>query len=457
VLVGLVWIACGALVHVDQVGSRAVPPPPIRARVPSFDSLQKWFELVRAHEIGEWDQSAKTAATLDTLTLMGIRDDLRMVRNLLETVIATSKSCSASPTRTCKPTTGVELYGRTLNLKSLAPLMGLTEDELDLPAELSFLGDPENPSRRIISRIMIRAAMLHTREAMEPVPDQAPEKAYTTVGSSRAFVQVGTATRVQDGQQTQIADLSMHWEIAREALDIVGPPAAASPAVRAWYDATMEYLQNKRLYNALLPHLERARKLFPNDARVWLFNGAAWENLAAPKVQAAALERYSGVGKPGELLRQAEHDFRRALELDPNLPLTKLRLGHVLVLTNRHDDAAPILQAAETALAVPEARYLAALFLGRAEEARGRDEAAQAAYRRAADLFAGAQSPRLALASLAWRRGEQDESLSHLRVLATVNPLDVFGDPWWRYDVCHVGDIDVLFDRLDAAVARAMR
>jgi len=443
-IVGVVWIASTTLAHVDQVGSRAVPPPPIRARVPSFERLQAWFELVRAHEIGERDLSARTAATLDTLTLVGIRDDLRMVRNLLEMVIA-------------KPTTRVELYGRTLNLKSLAPLMGLTDDELDLPAELSFLGDPENPSRRLISRIMIRAALLHTRVAMEPVEDAAPARPAPSAASRIPAPPQATATRVQDGQQTQIADLSMHWAIAREALDIVGPPAAASPVVRAWYDATMEYLQNKRLYNALLPHLERARKLFPNDGRVWVFNGAAWENLAAPKVQAAAPDASSVAGKPRDLLRQAESDFQRALELDPNLPAARLRLGRVLVLTSRYDDAAPLLQAAEITVSTPEARYLAALFLGRAEESRGRDEAAQAAYRRAAGFFAGAQSPRLALASLAWRRGEQDEALSQLRMLATVNPLDVFGDPWWRYDVIHVGDIDALFDRLDVAVAKALR
>jgi len=165
----------------------------------------------------------------------------------------------------------------------------------------------------------------------------------------------------------------------------------------------------------------------------------------------------SGVGKPADLLREAEKYYRHALELDPSLPLAKLRLGRVLSVTNRNDEAAQLLQAAETTLVTREGKYLAAMLLGRAEEARAHDDSARGAYLRAANLFAGAQSPRLALAALAWRRGEQDDALTQVRMLASVNGLDLLSEPWWRYDVSHIGDVDTLLDRLDLEVGKAMR
>src|SRR5678816_4349854 len=87
-LAAVVWIAGGTLVHVDQVGSRAVPPPAIRASVPGFEALQEWFEIVRAHEIGEFDRSAKEMAATTTVWLFNIRNDLRMVRTLIESAAA---------------------------------------------------------------------------------------------------------------------------------------------------------------------------------------------------------------------------------------------------------------------------------------------------------------------------------------------------------------------------------
>jgi len=446
-LAAVVWIAGGTLVHVDQVGSRAVPPPAIRAKVSGFEGLQQWFEIVRAHEIGQWDQSARTMASTDPIVLAYIGNDLRMVRQLIEAAAVSRTTRISSPNN-----------GKLLSLKSLAPLMGLTDDELDLPGDLTLLGDPENPARKVIGRIMIRAAVLHTRVATELAGDSPAERRAVPMspGSVRLLVQQ-SAVRIQDGQQIEVADLSFHWAIAREALDLLGPPPASSPVVRAWYDATLTYLQAKRLYNALQPHLEHARLLFPNDGAVFLFSGAVAENLALPKVQAAVLGPIAGVGKPADLLREAEKYYRRALELDPSLPLAKLRLGRVLSLTNRHDEAAQLLQAAETTLVARQGKYLAAMLLGRAEEARAHDDSARGAYLRAASLFAGAQSPRLALAALAWRRGEQDDALTQVRALASVNGVDLLREPWWRYDVCHIGDLDALLDRLDLEVGKAMR
>jgi hypothetical protein len=126
-------------VHVDQVGSRAVPPLAIRAKVPGFEALQQWFEIVRAHEIGQWDQSARTMASTDpTRVLAYIGNDLRMVRQLIEAAAVSRTTRISSPNN-----------GKLLSLKSLPRSWGLTDDELDLPGDLTLLGDPENPVRKV--------------------------------------------------------------------------------------------------------------------------------------------------------------------------------------------------------------------------------------------------------------------------------------------------------------------
>jgi len=81
----------------------------------------------------------------------------------------------------------------------------------------------------------------------------------------------------------------------------------------------------------------------------------------------------------------------------------------------------------------------------------------RAAYERARTQFPLAQSPSLALAALQWRMGEQESAASGVALLARTNPIDTQSDPWWRYDISHVGDVQALFVRLDAAVIEAMK
>ena len=62
-MVGLAWMAgAGAMVRADQVGSKPQPPPMTVVRVPQWETTQKWFQLVMAHDIGAWDPSAAAVA-----------------------------------------------------------------------------------------------------------------------------------------------------------------------------------------------------------------------------------------------------------------------------------------------------------------------------------------------------------------------------------------------------------
>jgi len=78
--------------------------------------------------------------------------------------------------------------------------------------------------------------------------------------------------------------------------------------------------------------------------------------------------------------------------------------------------------------------YLAELFLGRAEETRGNDAAARAAFERASALYPKAQSPRLALSQIARRAGNRAAAQRELHALAELpNDQNQREDPWWLY------------------------
>ncbi len=109
-------------------------------------------------------------------------------------------------------------------------------------------------------------------------------------------------------------------------------------------------------------------------------------------------------------------------------------------MTGRPDQAVTLLEQAEARLPRPELRYYAALFLGRAREASTQMEAARAAYERAMALFPQAQSPRLALAHMAWRGGNESLALSGTRTMFITAGGTRAVDPWWNYDVSLVAD-----------------
>ena len=420
------------------------PQTAIRVRVLGFEDTQAWFRRVHQHQVWHSDAAVAEVAKLSSQTLQQVLMDLRMMRMLLETAAS-------------KGDEDVEVYNRKLTTIQLAPLMGMTLDELELPFDVRHLAKPDNPARIVINRVMLRAAVLHTVIASSDIPGPPPVDPIRRPG--RVVEQA--PVRIQDGRPVGTSSVPIHWAIARAALDLVGPPASRSAAVRIWYHATAALMQAKRDYAALQPHLAHAREILESDAPTFLLSGAAYENLAAPPIQVAIVEAglvEVSLEPTGQLRSHAERYLRRALELDANSALARLRLGRVLQLTLRHDEAADLLRAAETGLSSPRGQYMAALFLGRTEEARNRDEQARAAYARAVALFPNAQSPRLALVGMLARTGDQPASVTAL--IALFHAAEGAGnqtDPWWTYDALHVEDLPELWQQMRQATAEAAR
>ena len=422
------------------------PAEPRIQRVPGFDNLQAWLRIVRRHAIGTVDDAARQAATLTPIQQQQIIDDVQLVRLLILQAGRTGLVQNASGLATAK-TVSAELRGRRLTLDQLAPLLGLAPEETDGPITPSAIAQPDSPARRAVAQVMVRAMLLHTDVAMAS-PSELPAPALT--GSRVAQ----SAVQLNDGRETAVLSKASHYSIAREAVALVMPAAAGTAVARQWYFATIAYLQAERNYSALLPHLDTARIAVAADPRTWLWSGAALENLAAPVVQVGKGVTSAKIESPALLLARAEDFLRHALELDAACAECTLRLARVRQVLGKQEDAAALLARAEPKLTSPLLRYYAAMFTGRSAEALEKISEARAAYERAMKLFPQAQSPRLALADLAFRDANQAQALSSVRTMFVTTAANPDGDPWWYYDVSVAANWATLVaDMRQAAVA----
>ena len=189
-------------------------------------------------------------------------------------------------------------------------------------------------------------------------------------------------------------------------------------------------------------HLNRARQMFPADPEILFLSGSQRETYAGPAFRARcgppccppASRLPSGV--VARELREAEgfcvarsRSSRTTAKPGSASAACRGLLGRPC--RGRQELREALASAGEDLL-----RYYGELFLGAAEEALGRYDAAFDAYQRAAALYPTAQSPLLALSSLARRRGDRAGVLGALRQLFAL-PVEKpdRDDPWWTYHV----------------------
>ena len=242
-----------------------------------------------------------------------------------------------------------------------------------------------------------------------------------------------------DGQQRGAQGAPGHWVLAQALLDFVAPNPEGDETVRLWYIATSAWGQ---YYERHTRHEDRAAELFPEDAEVLFLAGTLHETLASPMIQSLV----RSISVPGSALHQigserrelekAEKLFRRALEADPALTEARIRRGRVLHRLGKHEQAARELQQAVSALSPGASTaddddglllFYAEMFLGAATEALGRYDQARDSYARAAELYPGAPSARLALSQLALRGNDRAAALEAMRASAT--PAGVSAEP----------------------------
>ena len=236
--------------------------------------------------------------------------------------------------------------------------------------------------------------------------------------------------------------VSMHWQLGRSLLDSVMPEPAAHPGVRAWYLETSADLLRMRQSAAAVEHYARARQLFPSDPEILFGSGVLHEMFALDVASGGCrvghrIEPHVGRGELGaRRARQGGAVLPRLA--DPSAGPSSRRASGTGACSTIWDDTkrrAEELRRAIADGASDHLLYLAQLFLGRAEEARGHDEAARAAFERASALYPNAQSPRLALSQIARRAGNRAAAQRELqRDCGTASMTSGSReDPWWLY------------------------
>jgi tetratricopeptide (TPR) repeat protein len=425
-----------------------------------FKPIREWVAAARQHQPGQVDAPLTTIARwpLDRTALTVT--DVAELAQAFAFLHANHGVCSqAFVGGTC--VASIEYRGRQIIVHIDNPALKAPHDEahdetLDQVLDLT----PDEVRTGQANRLLEQGAMLHSDIATLGVP-----------GRTAALQDPGRpgSIKAADGQVQGVENASDHWGFARHLLGSVdaqparfalldwkdfSPDPTAVPFVRDWYLATSAYLASRQRWSDAAPNLFVAERLFPNDAWLLYYSGTMHEVFAGPAAQEAAQNAVRAGFEVGVLnarseLLAAEALLRRAVAADPKLAEARMKLGHVVGLLGRHDEAARELTTAAAGLRSPHMQYYAALFLGQELAATGASAEARACFEHAAALFPAAQSPLVALGALALRDGDLSGSRGPLDRLRALPPADARGeDPWWIYDLAHVLNADAMLAAL---------
>jgi tetratricopeptide (TPR) repeat protein len=354
-----------------------------------------WVAAAYQHQPGEVDEVSRPLWTWGEADLAGILAALDGVRAVL------SKGT----------TVGIVHVGEwSTTVGELREILSLT------PAEL-LAGD--------ISRLLKRGAILHTDIAASATEAwQLHDSATTVLVSSLHF---GMAMDL-------VGALSLRSTAnVGKAGPIPWRTLPDGPFVRSWYFAATAFLQARYEITSAPLFVDRALALFPEEPGLLLMAGGVHELIASPRVQEGTdIDKKDDVGSRDSNLRTAEARYRQALKADPGLVEAQVRLGRVLGLLGRHNQALTELQAAHVDDAAREMRYFRALFLGDEWDAVGNVSAARDAYQQALALYPDAQSAHLALSVFERRRDNREPAAASIRDLLEQPPTNQ-DDPWRQY------------------------
>jgi tetratricopeptide (TPR) repeat protein len=427
---------------------------------PRTARVEAWLKAILHHQPGEFDAAAERMAGWSYAELQALSIDAVALSQLMRDLRAKSFIIRRPGQKVTQQVRFTPRQFDRIRLLACAAAGAAKQREcvsrktlLLLDDELLQLNDvvAAAAARGQLDYVLRRAAMLHADVAMS-----SGSQLFDSDDSRVAGAVNRVTIRVDDGRDTAVLFGAIHWDIARSLLDVVRP--AGDRMVLRWYQATGSWMQATGFHESV-DHLSSGLRLFPKDATLLFLRGAEHESLARPAIQAAAQSADLPAGYQLAVqsqeteFRQAEAQFRRALEVAPDHFEARLRLGGVLLLRGRSREAAEELRQANAAAADELMKYYAAMFLGAAEEAQANFDAAGELYTRASALYPNAQSPHVAHSALARRRGDRAGALAAMeRVfeLAAAHPDG--DDPWWTYDVAAGRGHERLLDDLKRLV-----
>jgi tetratricopeptide (TPR) repeat protein len=443
----------------------AAQPP--QSGAPSTDvrmqRLERWLDAVFRHNPGFIDDRIVDIGKLSNVELQILLVDATAVVRIIRTPsLATSHAgvsitLPGQPGQTPRPVryTPIEVT----RLKQLACAIGGLADSAPCEWTRSAVTDDwalaSLASRAAAIRddlnanfIVRRGALLHSDVVVFGLA--APRE--ISLSPSQQSVRMS----ISDGHQAGLMNTDLHWELARQLIDLVAAPGTMKPApggdgmVRRWYVATSAWLQRDGHYDNT--HVVHGRGIFPDDPDLFMLTGSLHESYASPAIQTAVRSAVLPTGiklaveSERSEIRDAERFLRRATELKPDFAEAHIRLGHVLALMGHDAEAAEHLKTGLVATDEKLLQYYGSLFLGAVEEKLGHDDASKTAYERAAALYPNAQSPLLGLSEVARHQGHRDEALRHIEQVYALEPGSREDEPWWTYTYTQGRHADTLLD-----------
>lgn len=364
--------------------------------------IDRWVEAALHHQPGSLDDDAVAVASWSNAELQTLWVDLNVLGDLLRDPKATRITIKAAD-------------GKMRQVR-------VTPNELTRLRDIARRVHDAMPTDDVLRR----GALLHTDIAMNVHDVHEPIGTPNPYAPERITVQVG------DGQALDMGSRAIHWDTARMLVD----RTPRDDFARSWYRATSAWMQDREDHD--MDHVAHAVALFPADPDLLFLDGCMHEVLASPSIQASvqAMRLPAGfsmnVGSMRGELKLAENALRQAVARRPEFAEAHLHYGRVVDLLGDHQLAVQELSQAAGALDDDALEYFDDLFTGAAQESLGRYAEAQAEYESAATRQPDAQSPLLALAELARRRGDRAAALAALARLAALRGGER-DDAWWWY------------------------
>lgn len=410
-LVGLAMIPLSAFGAGTPTRSIRLAPSPVPQAADWLQDLDAWLGAVDSHRAGRADEAARSIAPWSLERLSAVKMDLVQWR---EGLARAGRLASANVT--------VTVRGRRFTPAETLRLFRITEAE-------RRAGD--------LDRVIRRGAMLHADIAAH-------------AGELPASPG-GVIVTVADGRQTVVTPGTRHLGFGCDLVAILTAGPGNEAFAHEWYRATSADLQRGLMITLADQHLTRALVRVSNDADLLFRAACAVETLSAPRVQAESrsIDLPPGyridVESPDKVRARSLKLFRQSLALSPDRGEAQVRFAHLLGEEGLHDEAIAVLRQALAAPLDATVRYLAWLFLGRAEEAVGGLEEARQAYENASSAMPEAQSPLVALAHLARVSGNHAGLASAMERWWSLPRRAQ--DPWSRYYLMQGADAESLFEK----------
>jgi hypothetical protein len=400
-----------------------VPPAPTRQV--SLPHVREWAAALEEHEPGVVDEPARAAAR-STRYLAAVFADFVAIRTALvdrrARVAELDDLLAKTPREDWRDLPLRRQFADTVSLpgwqgrvSELHATLGLTADEA---------------ATANLDRVLRRAILLHTDVA-----------AFDSLAAARA------------DQNEVVSVASQHFGMAMALVDLLRTVSPASRLPGQWYRAVAAFLREHLDVGSGALFMRRAVSFFPDDVRLLLLAGIMHEFLASPPVQAPLGLKDDPslstvvIGDERVNLQAAQEFMRRAAELDPDLAEARLRFGRMTSLLGDPQKGLTELQAALSRTSEPPLRFYAWLFIGQADAALGRREAARDAYREALVVFPHAQSASIALAHLERSYGDSMAAAAAVQRVLSVTG-DAGEDPWLEYASGPIGHADEELRRL---------